>query len=173
MKLEIFRRDMPSVISTQTSKKQLWAVGSRGIFRYEPETDSFFRYPPLGNGHTAYIMHQDNSGNYWIGRWGRFVAILSYAQKGGHYKKHNIAASNNKETGVESILFSIEQDDTFGYLWMLSYAGLHAFKYTDAGTLEKVDIDHLVDTHMMYTRYARTGRAICGYLRMIWRTLSF
>ena len=48
-------------------QKQLWAVGSRGIFRYEPETDSFFRYPPLGNGHTAYIMHQDNSGNYWIG----------------------------------------------------------------------------------------------------------
>ena len=46
--------------------KQLWAVGSRGIFRYEPETDSFFRYPPLGNGHTAYIMFQDKAGNYWI-----------------------------------------------------------------------------------------------------------
>lgn len=52
-------------------QKQLWAVGSRGIFRYEPETDSFFRYPPLGNGHTAYIMHQDSSGNYWIGTWGK------------------------------------------------------------------------------------------------------
>lgn len=90
-------------------QKQLWAVGSRGIFRYEPETDSFFRYPPLGNGHTAYIMHQDNSGNYWIGTWGEGLwQFFPYAQKGGHYKKHNIAASNNKETGIESILFSIE-----------------------------------------------------------------
>lgn len=137
-------------------QKQLWAVGSRGIFRYEPETDSFFRYPPLGNGHTAYIMHQDSSGNYWIGTWGEGLwQFFPNAQKGGHYKKHNIAASNNKETGVESILFSIEQDGTFGYLWMLSYAGLHAFKYTDAGILEKVDINHLVDTHMMYTRICK------------------
>lgn len=136
--------------------KQLWAVGSRGIFRYEPETDSFFRYPPLGNGHTAYIMFQDKAGNYWIGTWGEGLwQFFPHAQKGGHYKKHNIATPNSKESGVESILFSIEQDNTFGYLWMLSYAGLHAFEYTDEGTLKKVDIDHLIDTHMMYTRICK------------------
>ena len=122
-----------------------------------PKLILFCRYPPLGNGHTAYIMHQDNSGNYWIGTWGAKVCGNSFPmhRKEDTIMKHNIAASNNKETGIESILFSIEQDDTFGYLWMLSYAGLHAFKYTDAGTLEKVDINHLVDTHMMYTRICK------------------
>ena len=38
---------------------------------------------------------------------------------------------------------------------MLSYAGLHVFRYTDRGMLEKVDIHDLVDTHMMYTRICK------------------
>ncbi|EKU90081.1 hybrid sensor histidine kinase/response regulator transcription factor [Bacteroides oleiciplenus] len=129
-------------------EKQLWGVGSCGIFRYEPETDSFFRYPPFGNGHSAYVMCQDSSGNYWIGTWGEGLwQFLPDAQKGGHYKRHDIGKS-----GVESVIFSLEQDDTFGYLWMLSYAGLHAFRCASGGILEKVDIHDLVDTHMMYTR---------------------
>lgn len=135
-------------------EEQLWVIGSRGIFKYEPESDTFFRYPPLGNGHTAYMMYQDKSGNYWVGTWGEGLwQFFPNAQKGGHYKKHDIGDSKNST--IESIVFSITQDDTFGYLWMLSYAGLHAFKYTDAGVLEKVDINNLVDTHMMYTRICK------------------
>ena len=44
------------------------------------------------------------------------------------------------------------QDDTFGYLWLLSYGGLYALEYTGEGTLKQVDIHDLVDTQMMYTR---------------------
>ena len=124
-------------------------MGSCGIYRYEPESDSFFRYPPLGNGHSAYVMHQDRSGNYWIGTWGEglWQFFPDALKGGGYYKRREIGKS-----GSEMVVFSIEQDDTFGYLWMLSYAGLHVFRYTDKGILEKVDIHDLVDTHMMYTR---------------------
>lgn len=137
-----------SSIYTDHSKR-LWAVGSCGIYRYEPESDSFFRYPPLGNGHSAYVMHQDRSGNYWIGTWGEglWQFFPDALKGGGYYKRREIGKS-----GSEMVVFSIEQDDTFGYLWMLSYAGLHVFRYTDKGILEKVDIHDLVDTHMMYTR---------------------
>ena len=94
-------------------------------------------------------MHQDRSGNYWIGTWGEGLwQVFPDALKGGgYYKRREIGKS-----GSEMVVFSIEQDDTFGYLWMLSYAGLHVFRYTDKGILEKVDIHDLVDTHMMYTR---------------------
>ena len=54
---------------------------------------------------------------------------------------------------------------------MLSYAGLHAFEYTNEGTLKKVDIDHLIDTHMMYTRICKDERGIYGCLPTIWHIL--
>ena len=132
--------------------KRLWALGSCGIYRYEPESDSFFCYPPLGNGHSAYAMYQDKAGHYWIASWGEGLWQFSPdAPKGeGHYKRHDIGANE-----TETIVFSIEQDDTFGYLWVLSYAGLHVLRYTDKGTLEKVDMRDLVDTHMMYTRICK------------------
>ena len=44
------------------------------------------------------------------------------------------------------------QDNTFGYLWLLSYNELYALQYTEEGTLVPVDIHDLVDTHMMYTK---------------------
>lgn len=137
-------------------EQQLWLVGSQGIFRYEPETDSFFRYPPLGNGHSAYVMRQDKSGNYWIGTWGEGLwRFFPNVNKSGHYKKYDIGAPGSKNNESESIVFSIEQDDTFGYLWILSYARLHAFRCTDEGELERVDIHDLIDTHMMYTRICK------------------
>ncbi|WP_291528805.1 hybrid sensor histidine kinase/response regulator transcription factor [Bacteroides sp. UBA939] len=134
--------------------KRLWVIGPCGILRYEPETDSFFSYPRFGNGHSAFVMCQDNLGNYWIGSWGEGVwQFFPDTQDGEHYKKHNLPGSKNTE--AESIVFSIEQDDTFGYLWMLSYAGIQAFKYTDKGMLENVELHDLVDTHMMYTRICK------------------
>jgi len=135
-------------------EKQLWVIGSCGIFRYEPEADSFFLYPPFGNGHTAYVMCQDKMGNYWIGSWGEGIwQFFPDAQKGGHYKKHNITSSRNSE--AEAVVFSIVQDDVLGHLWTLSYAGLQVFEYTDEGMLKEVDLHNLVDTHMMYTRICK------------------
>lgn len=133
---------------------QLWLIGTRGIFRYEPETDSFFRYPPLGKGHTAYLMRQDKFNNYWIGTWGEGLwQFFPNVRKGGHYKKYEMTGAKHSES--ESVVFAVEQDDTFGYLWTLSYAGLSAFRYTNEGILERVDIHDLVDTHMMYTRICK------------------
>lgn len=133
---------------------QLWAVGSRGIFRYDPATDSFFRYPPLGGGRSAYIMCHDAMGNYWIGTWGE--GLWQFFPQGGphgYYKKHETGSSHGG--GSESIVFAVEQDDMFGYIWTLSYAGLHTFRYTSDGTLEQVDMQDLIDTHLMYTRICK------------------
>ena len=66
------------------------------------------------------------------------------------YKRHHIINSRSGET--EPIFYSMTQDNTFGYLWLLSYNELYALQYTEEGTLVPVDIHDLVDTHMMYTK---------------------
>lgn len=130
---------------------QLWALTYAGLFRYDRATDSFISYPRLGNLNAAYTLFQDHSGRYWIGTWGEGLWEFFPDRQGDDcYLRHHVLNPRSGET--EPIFFSMTQDDTFGYLWLLSYGGLYALKCTDEGTLEQVDIHQLVDTQMMYTR---------------------
>lgn len=131
--------------------ENIWALTGGGLFRYDAKADSFITYPPLGKSNAPYTMHQDQSGNYWIGTWGEGLWQFFPNKEGEKcYKRHHIINSRSGET--EPIFYSMTQDNTFGYLWLLSYNELYALKYTEEGTLEAVDIRDLVDTHMMYTK---------------------
>ncbi|NDV57199.1 hybrid sensor histidine kinase/response regulator transcription factor [Bacteroides sp. 519] len=130
---------------------QLWVMAyDSGPLRYDALTDSFVAYPGLGNN-TVFVMFQDQSGNYWLGTWGDGLWQFFPEETGEQcYRKHHIINSRTGQS--ESLIYSITQDDTFGYFWMLSYNELYALKLTADGILEQVDIHDLVDTHMMYTR---------------------
>ncbi len=129
----------------------VWALTNGiGLFRYDAETDSFISYPRLGASNAPYTMYQDVAGNYWIGTWGEGLWQFFPDKTDDCYKRHHII---NTRTGLsEPIFYSMVQDDTFGYLWLLSYNELYALKYTEDGRLESVDIHDRVDTHMMYTK---------------------
>ena len=131
---------------------QIWvmAYGS-GPLKYNVSTDAFVSYPQFGENSNSFIMYQDSSDNYWIGTWGEGLWQFFPEENGAQcYKKHHII---NSRTGQdEPLIYSMTQDDTFGYLWVLSYNELYALNLTTEGTLEQVDIHDLVDTHMMYTR---------------------
>jgi len=148
-------KNQSDIISIYVDKKNwVWIMTTSGVFGYDPATDAFIHYPSSKIGNTAYTMYQDRSGNYWLGTWGTGLWQFFPDKTGDEcYKQRHLI--NPRNGSAESIIFSIEQDDTFGYLWMLSYAGLHALRYTDAGGLENVDIHDLVDTHMMYTRFCK------------------
>jgi signal transduction histidine kinase/DNA-binding response OmpR family regulator/ligand-binding sensor domain-containing protein len=130
----------------------IWVMadGSSPI-KYDASSDSFIAYPQFGEGNNIFTMYQDHAGNYWIGTWGEGLWQFFPEETGSQcYKKHHIINSRTGES--EPIIYSMTQDDTFGYLWLLSYNELYALKLTPDGTLEQVDIHDLVDTHMMYTR---------------------
>lgn len=131
---------------------QVWVLSYAGLFKYDLHTDSFVSYPQLGKGNLMFTMFQDRLGNYWIGTWGEGLWQF-FPDKEECYKRHHVLNPRSGET--EPIFFSMTQDDTFGYLWLLSYGGLYALEYTGEGTLKQVDIHDLVDTQMMYTRICK------------------
>ena len=135
----------------QDREGNMWALTGGGLFRYDEKADSFVTYPPLGKNNAPYTMCQDQSGYYWIGTWGEGLWQFFPKKEGEEcYKRHHIINSRSGET--EPIFYSMTQDNTFGYLWLLSYNELYALQYTEEGTLVSVDIHDLVDTHMMYTK---------------------
>lgn len=130
----------------------LWVMAyGCGPLKYDASTDSFIAYPRIGNGNVGFIMYQDRADNYWIGTWGEGLWQFFPEKEGAAcYKRHHILNARTGES--DPIIFSMTQDDTFGYLWLLSYNELYALRLTPEGTLEQVDIHNLLDTHMMYTR---------------------
>jgi ligand-binding sensor domain-containing protein/DNA-binding response OmpR family regulator/nitrogen-specific signal transduction histidine kinase len=122
-----------------------------GLFKYDPSTDAFTNYPRIGMLNAPFIMYQDRAGNYWIGTWGDGLwQFFPDQPEESLYKKRQVI--NERSGQPDPIFYSLVQDDTFGYLWALSYNELYALKIKDDGTLENVDIHNLLDTHMMYTR---------------------
>ena len=133
-------------------QETVWVLtAGGGLFEYDASADAFVKQPPLGQGDSPYVMYQDNAGHYWIGTWGEGLWQFFPKEAGERsYKRHHVINSRTGET--EPIFYSMTQDDTFGYLWVLSYNELYALKLTEEAGPVPVDIHDRVDTHMMYTK---------------------
>lgn len=128
---------------------KLWGLlGTAGLVYYSPGKDTFLRYD-AGKDMAFFVMYQDQSNRYWIGTWGDGLYEFD-PNATVKFKRHKVV---NKDTGLEdNTFFSIVQDDVLGYIWLLSFNRLYAFRMTPAGSLLPVDIDSSVKTHKMYTR---------------------
>lgn len=132
---------------------QVWVMSDHGLFKYNPRKDAFVKYPRLGRGDSPYTMLRDKAGYYWIGTWGEGLWLME--DKGSDKtvylpKRVGVTGSN----ADDRICFSIAQDDTFGYLWTLSYNELHVLRYVD-GDLVPVDISNILDPHKMFTKIVK------------------
>ncbi|MDR2893835.1 MAG: response regulator [Alistipes sp.] len=124
----------------------LWMTISEGggLFRYLPTEDRFERLPPVGKSDDPRRIYQDDRSNYWIGTWGdglfRFFSDAPDTEK---YIPVHITRHDSGE--VETEVYGIVQDDTYGYIWLVSYSGLYALRYAPGGEIEQIDTSGLVD----------------------------
>jgi len=118
----------------------IWVMSwNSGICRYLPQTNNFKRYPKVGPHNNPFRLYQDKQDNYWIGTWGDgFYQFDPKAQEDKMYTFH--AVGNIQGKPAESTIYSIVQDDKYGYLWLMSLSGLYAMNYQPDGTLTSVDI---------------------------------
>lgn len=142
------RRDVVYLYVDQGGR--VWALTKDGLFGYDAKADGFVHYPSGPLQTSAYTFYQDREGRYWITTWGTGLWRF-HPDRTGDACYESCAVQNPRSGVAEGIIFCIEQDDTYGYYWMLSYGGLLVYRYDD-GHMQPVDVDHVLDTQMMYTR---------------------
>lgn len=154
---EILNTKSPSpVINSIYEDKSgtIWALlGGNGICKYDLKKDTFAFFPGMIDI-DYFIMFQDKNGRYWIGTWGNGLWRFQPESKEGEYFVP-CPIMNQKSKKSEELIFSITQDDSFDYLWVLSYNELYALDVTDDRRITPVDIEDKVDTHKMYTRITK------------------
>lgn len=132
----------------------IWALlGRGGLCRYDTKKDTFTFFPDMIDI-DYFIMFQDKNGRYWIGSWGDGFWRFNPEAKGAECFVC-CPIMNQKSGKTEGLIFSITQDDSFNYLWVLSYNELYALDVSDDQKIIPVDIEDKVDTHKMYTRITK------------------
>ena len=136
----------------EDTRGNIWALTwGNGLFKYQRQSDRFIQYPRIGSRNAPFEMYQDKQGRYWIATWGDGVwSFDPHHTKNRMYHKHDIL--DFKTFLPETICFNMIQDDTFGYLWILSYFELNVFKISEKGELEKVDISQVIDKGKMFSK---------------------
>lgn len=129
---------------------RIWAVMDRGgLAYYNPTTDTFTRI--TGSPDIAFFtMLQDKDGRYWIGTWGN--GLWEYFPGKTIKERFKKRPVTDKQGIACQSVFSIVQDDTYHYLWVLSYEGLATLEETSDGSLKTVTDNGITDPYKMFTR---------------------
>jgi len=119
---------------------RIWVMcWNNGLSMYNPKTDDFTRFPPLGKNNNPFRLYQDNRNNYWICTWGEgFWKFDPKATEETKYTPFPLPKVDGNN--LENTFFSIVQDDKYGFLWVMSLSGLYALDYKTDGRLENIDI---------------------------------
>lgn len=132
------------------NENHIWAVMDRaGLARYNPVTDSFIRIEGVPDA-AFFTMTQDRNGRYWIGTWGN--GLWEYSPGKTMKERFKRWPVTDRRGITFQSVFSIVQDDTYHYLWVLSYEGLTTLEEASDGSLKTVEDNGITDPYKMFTR---------------------
>jgi len=148
-------KNLPDQTISHVSKDKqgnVWIMfWNGGLCRYLPESDNFERFPPTKEMSGPFRLYQDKNDQYWLCTWGSgFFKFDPEAPPENRYTRIPVYNTAGEE---ENILFSMVQDDRYGYFWLMSLTGLYVFEYDEQNTrLIQVDIsEHLIGSSKLYS----------------------
>ncbi|KAA6302781.1 MAG: Sensor histidine kinase TodS [Candidatus Ordinivivax streblomastigis] len=122
---------------------KIWITTWRnGLYQYDATGDSLIRFPKIGNQDIPFKIFQDNRKQLWIGTWGDGLYRFNPDKEGDEMYIHQKIA--NRGTHLPEIaIFSMVQDNSKQYIWVMSLSGIHALEYTQDESIKDVDISYL------------------------------
>lgn len=133
----------------QDRRENIFTVTNCGIFLFDRIHRHFFRFKIADAAKLACVLFQDHDDNYWIGTWGNGLWHLA----GGEIKRFHFQDEDKNDRCV----FSIEQDNSECWLWMLTYNGLKILKNKDESYCE-VNLSERMNQHKMFTVVRKDNR---------------
>lgn len=127
----------------EDSDNNIWVTFWRkGIFRYDRTKDTFVKYPKLGKENNPFCVFQDDKKQHWIGTWGEGLYRF-YPEEKDEQVYMPVKSVKPGELSSNGTFFSIQQDDKYGYLWLVSSRGLYAIRKRVDNSVEMIDISNI------------------------------
>lgn len=125
--------DIKSII--EDKRGNLWVgTWSRGLYRYDSQTEYFYAYEGINPGQSAHILFQDNNENIWIGTWryGLMRIVNPYDMNNYSFERY-VHEEGNPNSIADNIVYAITQDRNSGKIWVGSRSGLSVLESEENG----------------------------------------
>jgi signal transduction histidine kinase/ligand-binding sensor domain-containing protein/DNA-binding response OmpR family regulator len=130
----------------QDRQGRIWVSSwEKGLSLYQPKTDNFYRFPPIGSRNNPFRVFQDRDNQIWICTWGDGIFTLDTSKLRGNPFVPFKFESNGKVQPIDQVIYSITQDPKFGYIWAISFNGLYLFEKKDRYTCKIHDTGNLFE----------------------------
>ena len=126
----------------EDKKGQIWvSLWKNGLCYIDKDYKQITYIPFIGIDNNPFRVFQDKSGIYWICTWGNgiFTMTIDAASK---IAINPLTVSKNSTSKIDNIVYSIVQDEKYGYIWVVTFGGLSliekdldgSYKIQDAGS---------------------------------------
>lgn len=127
----------------EDADNNIWVTFWRkGVFRYDRVKDTFVQYPTIGKENNPFCVFQDDKKQHWIGTWGEGLYKFYPEEKEEHVYMP-VKSVKEGELPGNGTFFSIQQDNRYGYLWLVSSRGLYAVRKRIDNLVETIDISDI------------------------------
>jgi len=94
-----------------------------GLCYIDSSRKHIFSSPKIGLNNNPFRVFEDKNGLIWICTWGDGIFHLTNV-KNSTMNLSRLPISKNSTSKVDDIVYSITQDNKFGYIWVVTYSGL-------------------------------------------------
>ena len=123
------------------NKGEIWSLfWQQGLYRYNSQKDKWDAMPKIGDDNNPFKMFQDKKGQLWITSWDDGIYMMHPEKPSQMYTP--VSADNANEKSRFAAIFGIQQDDKYGYYWMVGHQGLTVVDYKN-GKFSIIDMNNV------------------------------
>jgi signal transduction histidine kinase/ligand-binding sensor domain-containing protein/DNA-binding response OmpR family regulator len=118
---------------------RIWISSWKSGLCYIDKNQTHISYlPKIGINDNPFRIYQDKSKIIWICTWGDGIFNIDNIGK-PTMSLHPINLSRNSGSRLDDIVYSITQDNKYGYIWVITFSGLNLIEKEADGTYKLVD----------------------------------
>lgn len=123
------------------NKGGIWSLfWQQGLYKYNSQKDKWDSMPKIGQDNNPFKIFQDKKGQLWITSWDDGVYLM-HPEKPSHMYTP-VRVDNANEKSRFAAIFEIQQDDKYGYFWMVGHQGLTVVNYLN-GKFNIIDMNNV------------------------------
>lgn len=108
-----------------------WA---RGLYRYSPQTDTFYAYPSMNSRNSAHHVFEDSRKNIWVVGWGKGLFMLENPKDLERVSwKHYTNDAKDIYSLSDDFVYDVCEDPQTRTLWVGTRSGLSITELDDPG----------------------------------------
>lgn len=124
---------------------RIWiSLWKGGLCYIDIDRQHIYYSPKVGNDDNPFRVYQDKDGVYWICTWGNGIFTMNYNYK-AKMTVQPLKLSKNSTSTVDNIVYSIAQDDKYGYIWVVTFSGLNLIEKEADGSYKVLNTNSFFD----------------------------